>query len=82
VITPNKSELEVRKSKNHEFRISTAVQPVFYRTNKTVEKLKQPKQVFEPTKPYLNQEFRGLLNADYQDALLNCVEYDEVKHRP
>lgn len=54
MITPNKSELEVRKSKNHEFRISTAVQPVFYRTNKTVEKLKQPKQVFEPTKPYLN----------------------------
>lgn len=71
-----------RRSKASDFRISTATRPVFYRTNETIEKLSQPKEAYEPVKPYLNQEFRGLLNADHSDVIQNCNEYNPAKHRP
>ena len=55
-----------------DFRISTATKPMFYRTNKTIEKLKEPKKMFESNNPYMHSDFRGLLNADYSEALANC----------
>jgi len=28
----------------------------------------------------MHQDFRGLINADHAEALLNCNEYDPEKH--
>lgn len=60
-----------------DFRISTATKPLFYRTNKTIEKLKAPKTPYKPNEPYMHSDFRGLLNADFKEALINCHFYDK-----
>jgi hypothetical protein len=54
-----------------DFRISTLVKPTIYKPKATFERLKQPKQVFQPTQPFQEREFRGLLNADYREAIMN-----------
>lgn len=66
-------ETKTFEEKNQsEFRISTNVKPIFYKTKSSIERLNKPKQVYQPTKPFLQPDFRGLLNADYVDALKNC----------
>ena len=44
----------------------------------TFERLKQPKQVFQPTQPFQERDFRGLLNADYREALMNIETANEM----
>jgi hypothetical protein len=48
-----------------DFRISTLVKPKVYRPDPLFERLKQPKGQYEPKQPFLEKDFRGLLNADY-----------------
>jgi hypothetical protein len=48
---------------------------MFYKTNHTFEKLNQNKQQYEGP-AYMHSDFRGLLNADFVDAVQNCHQYD------
>ena len=47
-----------------------------YKVNPLFERLKQPKGTYESRQPFLEKDFRGLFNADYQEALQN-IEVDE-----
>ena len=48
-----------------DFRISTLAKPKVYKPDPLFERLKQPKGQYEPKQPFLEKDFRGLLNADY-----------------
>lgn len=62
----NKDRATVAGQTNRtDFRISTLVKPKVYRPDPLFERLKQPKGQYEPKQPFLEKDFRGLLNADY-----------------
>lgn len=54
----------------NEFRICYS-RPKFPRKNKTTERLAQPKKPIRVTNPFLYSDFRGMIHADYQEALEN-----------
>lgn len=61
-----------------DFRISTLVKPTIYKPKATFERLKQPKQTFQPTQPFQERDFRGLLNADYREAIMNIETANDM----
>lgn len=46
--------------------------PVIHKAKPLFERLGQPKKAFESTEPFVERDFRGLLNADFPEALNNC----------
>lgn len=36
------------------------------------DRLKEPKKQYEPKQPFLQRDFRGLLSADFAEAIQNC----------
>lgn len=43
---------------------------------KQVDRLSVPKTEYIPKDPYKYSDFRGLLSADFKDALVNCFDQD------
>ena len=65
-----KPRAQTANSNNRDFRVSY-VKPMIYNSNARIKFLQQPKQEFQPENPFLHSEFRGLLNADFYDAVKN-----------
>jgi hypothetical protein len=67
----------------NEFRICYS-RPKFPRRNLTTERLAQPKKKAMIANPFLYSDFRGMLHADYQEALENIdiVPYAPSMSRP
>ena len=43
-----------------------------------VNRLSSPKPEYIPKDPYMYNDFRGLLNADFKEALMNCFSQDDL----
>lgn len=43
-----------------------------------VNRLNSPKVEYIPNDPFLYSDFRGLLNADFKEALTNCFSQDDL----
>ena len=54
------------------FRISTLTKPHGYKEQPLFERLKEPKKTYEPKQPFIQKDFRGLLSADFSEAIQNC----------
>lgn len=50
--------------------------PKNMKLRKQVERLSVPKSEYIPKDPYKYSDFRGLLSADFKDALVNCFDQD------
>jgi len=65
-----------RRQALNEFRIWYA-RPKFPKKNSITERLSQPKKPHKVTNPFLYSDFRGMIHADYQEALENLDIHDE-----
>lgn len=59
-----------RKQAAHEFRICYS-RPKFPRRNITTERLARPKKPAPVNNPFMYSDFRGMIHADYQEAMEN-----------
>lgn len=59
-----------RKQAVHEFRICYA-RPKYPRRNLTTERLARPKKPAPVNNPFMYSDFRGMIHADYQEAMEN-----------
>lgn len=53
--------------------------PVVYKAGAVFERLNQPKQEYQAKQPNIESDFRGLLNADYQEAVQNCSDEPQAE---
>ena len=49
-----------------------------YRIRKTVERLSVPKEEYIPQDPYKYSDFRGLLSADFKEAITNAFDQETL----
>ena len=67
---PSNNDQHLRKPSTNEFRICYA-RPKFPRRNLTTERLAEPKKQPIVTNPFMYSDFRGMIHADYQEAIEN-----------
>lgn len=67
---PSQEIQGARRKASNDFRVSTA-KTRHQRRNLTTERLAQPKRHQPVTNPFLYADFRGMIHADYQEALEN-----------
>jgi hypothetical protein len=67
---PTYEQQNLRKPSANEFRICYS-KPKFPRRNLTTERLAEPKKQPIVTNPFMYSDFRGMIHADYQEAIEN-----------
>lgn len=67
---PTYEQQNLRKPSANEFRICYS-RPKFPRRNLTTERLAEPKKQPIVTNPFMYSDFRGMIHADYQEAIEN-----------